>query len=103
MYCLCKVCVICVSFCLSVSVEELQTHPELDTDGDGTLSETETQVHTQTHTPVHTLSLLLSKCTLYLNYMLITPVNHSLKYPESISVCAIKFALCILTIFIRFI
>ncbi|XP_061079820.1 glucosidase 2 subunit beta [Conger conger] len=26
-----------------VSVEELQTHPELDTDGDGTLSETETQ------------------------------------------------------------
>ncbi|KAJ8251323.1 hypothetical protein GJAV_G00220100 [Gymnothorax javanicus] len=26
-----------------VSVDELQTHPELDTDGDGTLSETETQ------------------------------------------------------------
>ncbi|XP_064172365.1 glucosidase 2 subunit beta [Anguilla rostrata] len=26
-----------------VSVEELQSHPELDTDGDGTLSETETQ------------------------------------------------------------
>lgn len=36
-----------IGFCLCccrVSVAELQTHPELDTDGDGALSEGEAQV-----------------------------------------------------------